>query len=140
MNIQYPSSTDLLFDLDWKNKSIFIRHLIVPDDQRCLGIGSSILNQFIYHADHQNLLIFLIPSDSFGSDLQRLIRWYQKFGFIPISDAPQIIQKHFSFLRPDYYIKLYQQISEIPYEVPKPLEKNFREIFQPISVFPSRDW
>jgi GNAT superfamily N-acetyltransferase len=137
MNIQYPSSTDLLFDLDWKNKSIFIRHLIVPEDQRRLGIGSSILNQISNHADKHNLLTFLIPSDSFGSNLPRLIRFYQQFGFLPITDAPQIIQKHFSFLRLDYYVRLYQQISDFPYQPP---EKNFSETFQRISGFPSRDW
>ena len=137
MNIQYPTSTDLLVDMDIKNHAIFVRHIIIPEDQRCLGIGSSIFQQITNHADQHNLLTFLIPSDSFGSDLPRLIRFYQQFGFLPITDAPQIIQKHFSFLRLDYYFRPYQKISDFPFQPP---EKNFSEVFQGISVFPSRDW
>ena len=136
MNIQYPTSTDLLVDMDMKNHAIFVRHIIIPESQRCLGIGSSIFHQITKHADQHNLLTFLIPSDSFGSEMPRLIRFYQQFGFLPITEAPQIIQKHFSFLRLDYLVRLYQIISDFPYQIPEKISQRlFREFrFSPPEI------
>lgn len=45
------------------------------------GFGTKIMNELTSIADEYNLIITLTPSNSFGSSLTRLIKFYKRFGF-----------------------------------------------------------
>jgi hypothetical protein len=56
--------------------------IVIPKDQRGLGIGSKIMREITAWADQKGKIISLTPSKDFGgSSVSRLVRFYSQFGF-----------------------------------------------------------
>ncbi len=66
--------------LDEKSRTIKLARLVVPKEQ---GIGSKVMEDLAALADEFGLTIALSPSTDFGaSSVDRLRRFYQRFGFV----------------------------------------------------------
>ena len=56
--------------------------IVIPKDQRGLGLGSKIMGEITAWADQKGKIISLTPSKDFGgSSVSRLVRFYSQFGF-----------------------------------------------------------
>lgn len=64
-----------------KNGTIFLNKIIVPKEQRGIGIGTSAMQELIDYADKTGQRIALTPSREFGGNKSRLESFYQGFGF-----------------------------------------------------------
>ena len=61
---------------------IRLEKIVIPKDQRGLGIGSKIMKDITAWADQKGKIISLTPSKDFGgSSVSRLVRFYSQFGF-----------------------------------------------------------
>jgi GNAT superfamily N-acetyltransferase len=60
---------------------LFLYKIEVSDDYKNNGLGTKVLNILCDFADDYNLKIYLTPSSSLGSELNRLIEFYKRFGF-----------------------------------------------------------
>lgn len=65
----------------YANHAIYFDRIIIPPEQRCKGIGSSILIELCELADKYKKEITVYPSGVYGSKLPRLYKFYQRFGF-----------------------------------------------------------
>lgn len=63
-----------------KNAIYFDRILIDPEDQ-CKGLGTQLVTELCELADKYKKNITVFPSECFGSQLPRLYKFYQRFGF-----------------------------------------------------------
>ena len=50
--------------------------------QRNQGIGSKAMKRIIDYADNSKQMIVLTPSDEFGGNVNKLIKFYKKFDFV----------------------------------------------------------
>jgi hypothetical protein len=50
------------------------------------GLGTKGMNELISFADKHNLPTWLLASSNYGSDLDRLIKFYERFGFVYFRD------------------------------------------------------
>jgi GNAT superfamily N-acetyltransferase len=65
------------------NDGIRLEELVVPKDKRKQGIGSLAMNCLIGYADNAQKRIVLSPSIDHGaSSLNRLFKFYGRFGFV----------------------------------------------------------
>jgi hypothetical protein len=64
-----------------RNGIISLSLIVVPMDARNQGIGKNAMRQLIEHADKYRKKIVLTPSDDFGGNKSRLIKFYKGFGF-----------------------------------------------------------
>jgi GNAT superfamily N-acetyltransferase len=64
-------------------KTMTLSKIIIPKDQRNQGAGTAILNDLTAYADTIGYYIILTPSNSFGGNKTRLVKFYRRFGFIP---------------------------------------------------------
>lgn len=55
--------------------------LIYRKTERHKGIGTATMKEIIEYANQNKIPIALNPSDIYGSDLKKLIRFYRKFNF-----------------------------------------------------------
>tara|TARA_Y100000816_G_C25717433_1_gene378432 strand:+ start:53 stop:415 length:363 start_codon:yes stop_codon:yes gene_type:complete len=62
--------------------SIEFNQVVIHKTFRNTGIGSDILNTVTEYADRIGKLVTLTAADDYGSDLKRLKKFYQRFGFI----------------------------------------------------------
>lgn len=62
-------------------KLIELGRISVPPNQRGKGIGSKVMRDLTEWADANGYMITLVASDVYGSDLDRLIKFYERFGF-----------------------------------------------------------
>ena len=62
--------------------SIEFNQVVIYSSFRNSGIGTDILNTVTDYADRVNKLVTLTPADDYGSDLKRLKKFYQRFGFV----------------------------------------------------------
>jgi GNAT superfamily N-acetyltransferase len=69
-----------------KGKYINFNVLNISKHYRNIGFGSKILSEVCRFADKQNVRIELLPSTLFGADLNRLIVFCVKHGFMMIGD------------------------------------------------------
>ena len=65
-----------------KNGVITLSQIIVPQDKRESGLGTSALRSLVEYADRTGQRIALSPSADFGGNKNRLIKFYKKFGFV----------------------------------------------------------
>jgi predicted GNAT family acetyltransferase len=74
---------DCLVGLDiYENKSsLRLSRIIVKDDCKGKGVGTSIMEELIDYADKNKQIITLTPSSDFGGNKNRLIQFYKRFGF-----------------------------------------------------------
>jgi len=82
ISIASAANLTLFYNYDLKNDALFINRLEVHKNYRNQGRAPILLSSLSSWADQYQKFLLLIPSDSFGSDLPRLIRLYQKFGFL----------------------------------------------------------
>jgi GNAT superfamily N-acetyltransferase len=66
---------------------IELKRIVVPEDIRGQGIGTSALKDLIDYAESINKPIFTTPSSSFGGSESRLTKFYKSFGFKPNSGS-----------------------------------------------------
>jgi GNAT superfamily N-acetyltransferase len=78
---KYPG---VKLDLSARNgKPLILNRVVVPEDMRGQGIGSSIMREILDYADNTGATVALSPSASFGGNKKRLERWYRSMDFIP---------------------------------------------------------
>jgi GNAT superfamily N-acetyltransferase len=70
-----------IYDVDNK-PYIFIREIKIKDKFKNKGYGTFIMNLILNYCKENNIIISLTPSDVLGSDLDRLINFYKKLGFV----------------------------------------------------------
>jgi len=75
---EYPKTKIIL---DKYKYHLRLVKIIIPPAKRCTGIGTAILTHICAYCDKNNLVCKLIPSSEFGSNLDRLIEFYFRFGF-----------------------------------------------------------
>lgn len=61
---------------------IVLDKIIVPDDLRNQGLGSTFMKELTDIADKNEFIIALTPTDDFGGSKPRLISFYKAFGFV----------------------------------------------------------
>jgi len=70
------------FNLYENKDSIKLSLIVIKENMRERGIGSKIMRDIVTYADSNNKIIVLTPSTDYGSDKQRLIKFYRSFGFL----------------------------------------------------------
>lgn len=69
-----------------------IEQIIVPEEKRNSGFGTMIMSMITNYADKNNMKIFLIASDILGSNFDRLVDFYRRFGF-KITNISKIVDE-----------------------------------------------
>jgi len=62
---------------------ITLSKIIVPDTMRGQGIGSKVMLDLTDYADLKGKIIATTPSEDFGGNKSRLLKFYRSFDFIP---------------------------------------------------------
>lgn len=62
--------------------SVEFNLIVIKKDQRNTGIATDVLNTVIDYADREGKIVKLTPADDYGSNLNRLKKFYKRFGFI----------------------------------------------------------
>lgn len=70
-------------DIYEKDDSLVLAKIVIKDEFRDTGIGSKVMEDLISYADKNNKIIVLTPSSNYGGNKNRLIKFYQRFGFKP---------------------------------------------------------
>ena len=66
----------------YENKhSLVLSRIVIKEECRGTGVGTSIMNDLITYVDYNKKIIALTPSSDFGGDKNRLIQFYKRFGF-----------------------------------------------------------
>ncbi len=78
---------------------ITLHSIIVPENKRGEGIGSSVMENLIELADVNGLIISLTPSKDFGGTLSKLNKFYKRFGFVPNSGSNKDYRTKESMIR-----------------------------------------
>lgn len=66
-----------------KNGDISLDRIIVPQDMRKSGIGTSVMFEIMKYADTNNKRLTLTPTTEFGAtSMPRLMNFYKRFGFV----------------------------------------------------------
>ena len=73
---------DLKIGISESPESIILDKIVIPENKRGAGIGSSFMKQLIQEADKKGKTIGLTPSSDFGGSKKRLTEFYKRFGFI----------------------------------------------------------
>jgi GNAT superfamily N-acetyltransferase len=89
-NIQYKNVLRVL-KLEYctdENGTVYIHLNIIKIKKpfQCKGYGSLIMSDIIRFANDHNVKIELYASVIFGSELQRLYRFYERLGFVKIAN------------------------------------------------------
>lgn len=63
------------------NTSAIINKIAIKKDFQNSGIGTELMKTITDYADRVNLTLALEPSSDFGSDKNRLVQFYKRFGF-----------------------------------------------------------
>ena len=63
-------------------KHLYLHKISVPDEYKNKGIGTKIMQTICDFCDKEKLVCMLEPTSVFGSNLERLIHFYNRFGFI----------------------------------------------------------
>jgi len=69
---------------------IYLVQIKIKKSQKNKGYGSSVLSEVIELADKHNLRIKLWATDVFGADLNRLIEFYKRFGFVLLEENKMV--------------------------------------------------
>lgn len=75
-----------------------LRLSIINIDSKESGIGSKVMKEITDFLDKEGYFMVLNPSDDYGSDVSRLEKFYERFGFLKNSGAtkmPGIFEKMF---------------------------------------------
>jgi GNAT superfamily N-acetyltransferase len=67
-----------------EKNNITLSRLLVPENMRGMGLGSSAMSDIVNLADQEGATISLSPSTDFGAtSINRLKDFYSRFGFVP---------------------------------------------------------
>ena len=69
---------------DYTDISLFLIDIKTLKDMP--GLGTKGMNELISFADKNNLPTWLLASSNYGSDLDRLVKFYERFGFVYVGD------------------------------------------------------
>lgn len=88
-NIEDTLSSKYQIDLDIYEfpTHIELKRIVVPEELRGQGIGTSAIKDLIDYAESVNKSIFTTPSSSFGGSESGLTKFYKSFGFKPNSGS-----------------------------------------------------
>ena len=56
--------------------------IYIPVELRKKGLAKKLMGKLIQYADGKNLPIYLTPTNEYGSNLQKLVQFYKRFGFV----------------------------------------------------------
>jgi GNAT superfamily N-acetyltransferase len=73
---------DVALDVYENKGTINLSRIVVPEEMRSTGVGSSVMNDLIGYADATGQKIALTPSSDFGGNVKRLKDFYKDFGFV----------------------------------------------------------
>lgn len=92
----YPIELQL-FD---KGTHLELDKILVPSGMRGVGIGSEVMSKIGEYADKIGLPVFLTPSTSYGgTSLERLKRFYKRFGFKKVKEMGDMALSRNMFVR-----------------------------------------
>ena len=74
------------YELDEHGKTVILDLIRVQEEKRGKGYASWFMRELCRLADETKKEIILTPSDALGSDLERLIRFYESFGFVSVGE------------------------------------------------------
>jgi len=66
-----------------RGKNVAISKIVVPENMRNQGVGSSVMQEIIDTADANQLNLSLSPTADFGGNRTKLDKFYKRFGFEP---------------------------------------------------------
>ena len=81
----YYCLSELSLSREFRNhpEYIYLAIIVVDEDERYAGYGTSFLEDLCEWADSRGKIITLTPDDDFGaSSVGRLIKFYKRFGFV----------------------------------------------------------
>lgn len=64
---------------------VAIESIVVPKGERGGGRGTAMMGEIAGWANRQGLILSVHPSPDFGGSVQRLRKFYRRFGFVPNS-------------------------------------------------------
>lgn len=79
---------------------VTIDNIEIPKEMRNSGVGRQLMTDLIAVADDLGWALALSPSNSFGSSLPRLKKFYQSFGFVNNSGRNKDYVTRETMLRP----------------------------------------
>ena len=62
--------------------SVYLTLIKVPEELKGKGIATQFMKDLIEWADKSGLIITLSPTNTMGSDIERLKKFYERFGFV----------------------------------------------------------
>ena len=81
-NVAQDLGIELRIYDDDRNDILTLDTMIVPEELRGQGLGSEAMKKIIKYADNNDKIVALTPSDAFGGNKNRLIKFYKQFGFV----------------------------------------------------------
>lgn len=69
-------------DIRFRQSSCELNLIRVNEKARGKGLAKEFMQKFIKLGDQHGVIIFLTPSDSFGSNVNKLKLFYKSFGFV----------------------------------------------------------
>src|ERR1022692_2282676 len=81
-NIKLGNESIGSLDLFFLNKYIILDKIDIWEKFRGQGYAQKAMEQLIDYAKQKNLTITLTPDDAFGSNKNKLIKWYRSLGFV----------------------------------------------------------
>ena len=73
---------------DYTDLSLFLMDMRTLKDSP--GLGTKGMNELISFGDKHNLPTWLLASSAYGSDINRLVEFYERFGFVYVRDYGNI--------------------------------------------------
>ena len=81
--------------LSSRGQDISFDYLGVPRPQRGAGLADKAIAVVCAQADEHQVMVWMEPNSGFGSDLRRMIPWYSRHGFVPVTGiAPFTMRRH----------------------------------------------
>lgn len=89
----YSNSIVVLKFCKTPEKHIYLYKIGIPEYLKNQGIGKQIMGILCQFCDNNKIDMRLEPTDSFGADLERLIKFYKSFGF-EFVDKYEMLRKY----------------------------------------------
>jgi GNAT superfamily N-acetyltransferase len=71
-----------------QDNSLVLGLIYIPQQYRNRGYATRLMDGLCHYFDEQDIVVYLDPTDLFGSNMRRLTHWYQQYGF-RINTNPQ---------------------------------------------------
>jgi len=91
LSMMMPDIIKDIYPQSSKRKSwMFFSRLLVPRAIRNQGVATALMDEVVAWADEKNIGIYNGVNPYDGSDLDRLINFYERYGFIEVSPKEMI--------------------------------------------------